>query len=135
MNEVDTSLSALRRDAGPDLPVAREVASLVRSIGGRAWLVGGCVRDALLGRPCHDFDLEVYGVPADRLEPALAARWPLDKVGAAFGISRIGASAVESMARQPEASGSINSAMIVSAALIEGATFFALIICLLGILG
>ena len=56
-------------------------------------------------------------------------------VGAAFGISRIGASAVESMARQPEASGSINSAMIVSAALIEGATFIALIICLLGILG
>jgi F-type H+-transporting ATPase subunit c len=35
------------------------------------------------------------------------------------------------MARQPEASGTINSAMIVSAALIEGATFFALIICLL----
>lgn len=53
-------------------------------------------------------------------------------VGAAFGIGRIGASAVESMARQPEASGTINSAMIVSAALIEGATFFALIICLLG---
>ena len=52
-------------------------------------------------------------------------------IGAAFGISRIGASAVESMARQPEASGTINSAMIVSAALIEGATFFALIICLL----
>ncbi|MBO7707383.1 MAG: ATP synthase F0 subunit C [Thermoguttaceae bacterium] len=59
----------------------------------------------------------------------------LASIGAAFGISRIGASAVESMARQPEASGSINSAMIVSAALIEGATFFALIICLLGILG
>ena len=89
MNEVDTSLSALRRDAGPDLPVAREVASLVRSIGGRAWLVGGCVRDALLGRPCHDLDLEVYGVPADRLESALAARWPLDRVGASFGVVKL----------------------------------------------
>lgn len=89
MNEVDTSLSALRRGGGPDLPVAREVASLVRSLGGRAWLVGGCVRDALLGRPCHDFDLEVYGVPAGRLESALAARWPLDRVGASFGVVKL----------------------------------------------
>ncbi|MGI5831384.1 MAG: ATP synthase F0 subunit C [Thermoguttaceae bacterium] len=56
-------------------------------------------------------------------------------IGAAFGIGHIGASAVASMARQPEASGSINTAMLISAALIEGATFFALIVCLLGILG
>ncbi len=55
-------------------------------------------------------------------------------VGAAFGIGKIGASAVESMARQPEAAGSISTGMIISAALIEGVTFFALIICLLGIL-
>ncbi|MBQ9727310.1 MAG: HD domain-containing protein [Kiritimatiellae bacterium] len=61
----------------------------MRSLGGRAWLVGGCVRDALLGRPCHDFDLEVYGVPAARLEAALAARWPLDKVGASFGVVKL----------------------------------------------
>ena len=55
-------------------------------------------------------------------------------IGAAYGIGRIGSSAVESMARQPEVAGSVNSAMIISAALIEGATFFALIVCLLGIL-
>ena len=89
MEGIDTGLSALRRDGDPDLAVARDIASLARSLGGRAWLVGGCVRDALLGRPCHDFDLEVYGVPADRLEPALAARWPLDKVGASFGVVKI----------------------------------------------
>ncbi len=52
-------------------------------------------------------------------------------LGAGFGISRIGAAAVESMARQPEAAGHIQTAMIISAALIEGATFFALIICML----
>lgn len=52
-------------------------------------------------------------------------------LGAAYGIGKIGSSAVESMARQPEAAGSINGAMILSAALIEGATFFALIVCLI----
>ena len=89
MPVLDDTLRSLRRDDNPDLTLVRELAALVRGLGGRAWLVGGCVRDALLGRPCHDFDVEVYGVPADRLETALAARWPLDKVGASFGIVKI----------------------------------------------
>ncbi|MCH2131684.1 MAG: ATP synthase F0 subunit C [Pirellulaceae bacterium] len=52
-------------------------------------------------------------------------------IGAGLGIGKIGAAAVESMARQPEAIGDIRGAMIVAAALIEGATFFALIVCML----
>ncbi len=52
-------------------------------------------------------------------------------LGAAFGIAKIGAAAVESMARQPEVAGDIRGAMIVAAALIEGATFFALIVCMI----
>ena len=51
-------------------------------------------------------------------------------IGAGLGIGKIGASAVESMARQPEVAGNIQTAMIIAAALIEGVTFFALIICL-----
>jgi F-type H+-transporting ATPase subunit c len=51
-------------------------------------------------------------------------------LGAAFGIGRLASSAVESMARQPEVAGSIQAAMIISAALIEGFTFFALYICM-----
>ena len=51
-------------------------------------------------------------------------------IGAGFGIGKIGASAVEAIARQPEAGGAIQTAMIIAAALIEGATFFALIICM-----
>ena len=54
-------------------------------------------------------------------------------LGAGFGIGRIGGSAVESMARQPEVANKVQAAMIVSAALIEGATFFALIVCILQI--
>lgn len=52
-------------------------------------------------------------------------------LGAAFGIGKIGAAAVESMSRQPEVAGNIQTAMIISAALIEGATFFALIVCIM----
>ncbi len=52
-------------------------------------------------------------------------------IGAGIGIGRIGGSAVEAIARQPEAVGDIRSNMIISAALIEGVAFFAIVICLL----
>jgi F-type H+-transporting ATPase subunit c len=52
-------------------------------------------------------------------------------LGAGIGIGKIGVAAAESIARQPEASGDIRGAMILSAALIEGATFFALIVCII----
>lgn len=54
-------------------------------------------------------------------------------LGAGLGIGRIGGQAVEGMSRQPEAAGNIQTGMIISAALIEGATFFALIVCLIGL--
>jgi F-type H+-transporting ATPase subunit c len=52
-------------------------------------------------------------------------------IGAGLGIGNIGKSAMESIARQPEASGNIQTNMIISAALIEGAAFFAIVVCLL----
>lgn len=52
-------------------------------------------------------------------------------IGAGLGIGKIGTAAVESMARQPEVAGQIQTAMIIAAALIEGVTFFALIICII----
>ncbi|NJM14649.1 MAG: ATP synthase F0 subunit C [Bacteroidales bacterium] len=55
-------------------------------------------------------------------------------IGAGMGIGRIGGSAMEALARQPEAAGDIRSNMIVSAALIEGVALFAVIICLLAVL-
>ena len=51
--------------------------------------------------------------------------------GASWGIAKIAKSALEGMARQPEASNDLRSSMIVAAALIEGVTFFAILICLL----
>ncbi|MCF8256602.1 MAG: ATP synthase F0 subunit C [Flavobacteriales bacterium] len=55
-------------------------------------------------------------------------------VGAGLGIGRIGGTALESMARQPEAIGDIRANMIVAAALVEGAAFFGIIVCLLIVL-
>jgi F-type H+-transporting ATPase subunit c len=52
-------------------------------------------------------------------------------LAAGIGIGNIGSSALKSIARQPEAVGDIRSNMIVSAALIEGVAFFAIIICAL----
>jgi F-type H+-transporting ATPase subunit c len=52
-------------------------------------------------------------------------------VGAGYGFGRIGGAALESMGRQPEAAGAIQTGMIVIAALLEGATFFALVILII----
>ena len=67
-----------------------------------------------------------YGIAA--LGAGLAA------IGAGIGIGRIGGSALESIARQPEAINDIRSNMILAAALVEGAAFFAMVIGLLVVL-
>lgn len=54
-------------------------------------------------------------------------------IGAGIGVGIIGGKAVESIARQPEAGGRIFMSMIIAAALIEGVTFFALLICFLAV--
>ncbi len=54
-------------------------------------------------------------------------------IGGGLGIGKIGSSAVESIARQPEAAGTIGSNMIISAALVEGATLFAVVVGFLGV--
>ena len=56
-------------------------------------------------------------------------------IGAGIGIGKIGASAMEAMARQPEASGKIQTAMLIIAALIEVIALFGVVLCLLISLG
>jgi F-type H+-transporting ATPase subunit c len=52
-------------------------------------------------------------------------------VGAALGIGKLAAATMDATGRQPEAAGQVRTSMIISAALIEGATFFALAICII----
>ena len=53
----------------------------------------------------------------------------LAAIGAGIGIGKIGGSAMEGIARQPEASGDIRMSMIIAAALVEGAALFAVVVC------
>jgi F-type H+-transporting ATPase subunit c len=52
-------------------------------------------------------------------------------IGAAFGIGKLAAAAMDGTARQPAAGGDIRTTMIIAAALIEGVTLFALVVCIL----
>jgi len=65
------------------------------------------------------------------LGPLAAIGAGLAVLGAGIGIGRIGGSAMEAIARQPEATGKIQTAMIIAAALIEGAALFAIVVSLL----
>ncbi|MBI4437838.1 hypothetical protein HY631_02705 [Candidatus Uhrbacteria bacterium] len=70
----------------------QQVLSVARSIqgaGGRALLVGGSVRDEVLGMPSKDFDIEVYGIEPSKLELLLARCGRVDSVGRAFGILKL----------------------------------------------
>ena len=71
--------------------------------------------------------------PLAKLGAALAAG--IATIGAAMGISKIGSSALESMARQPEAAGNIQTSMILAAAFVEGVSLFAVVVCLLVAVG
>lgn len=73
--------------------------------------------------------LEITGEAFAKIGAALGSA--IIAIAAAIGISKIGNSALEAIARQPEAAGDIRSNMVVSAALIEGVCFFAIIICAL----
>lgn len=66
-----------------------QLLAAVRAAGGRPYLVGGAVRDALLGLPLKDFDVEVYGLPAERLRATLAGQGGVDEVGQAFTVFKL----------------------------------------------
>lgn len=72
----------------PDL--AMRIASAVAARGGRAVVVGGWVRDALLGRPAKDVDVEVFGVAATELAPLLTPFGGVNTVGEAFTVLKVG---------------------------------------------
>jgi tRNA nucleotidyltransferase (CCA-adding enzyme) len=73
-----------------DLPpgLSRLLATL-RAAGGRPYVVGGAVRDGLLGLPTKDFDVEVFGIPVHRLEPLLVGHGRMDAVGQAFRVYKL----------------------------------------------
>lgn len=71
----------------------------------------------------------VPAMAADEAVNLAAVGTGLVVIGAAYGIGKLASAALESMARQPEVAGNIQTAMIIAAALIEGFTFYAIFVC------
>ena len=67
----------------------KRIAQLLTTKGGRPLLVGGCVRDGILGIEKKDFDMEVYGLSIDDIRDALANEFDLDFVGMAFVVLKV----------------------------------------------
>ena len=76
--------------AATPFELALAVAHAARARGGRTLVVGGFVRDRLLGRPSKDLDLEVFGVAEAELAPMLAAIGRVEPVGRAFPVYKLG---------------------------------------------
>ena len=93
-----------------------EVFSLARAIhdaGGRALLVGGCVRDALMGVEPKDWDLEVYNLDAARLREILDQFGPVNVVGEAFTVYKLGHHLDVSIPRRERKSGRGHKAFVI----------------------
>lgn len=76
----------------PDDPLqqANAIARLIRDHHGRAFIVGGFVRDRLLGRPAHEVDMEVFGVPEQELRGLLERLGRVEAVGQQFAVYKMG---------------------------------------------
>jgi tRNA nucleotidyltransferase (CCA-adding enzyme) len=81
------------------------LARAARDAGGRALLVGGCVRDALMGNQPQDWDVEVYGVESERLRELLDQFGSVNVVGEAFTVYKIGTDLDVSLPRRERKTG------------------------------
>ena len=82
-----------------------EIARAMRDHGGRALLVGGCVRDELMGAPPKDWDLEVYGIEPAKLREILDQFGSVNVVGEAFTVYKLGADLDVSIPRRERKTG------------------------------
>lgn len=85
----------------------------IRDAGGRALLVGGCVRDELMGVQPKDWDLEVYGVAPERLREVLDRFGPVNVVGEAFTVYKLGNDLDVSVPRRERKSGRGHRAFVI----------------------
>src|SRR5687767_5148812 len=69
--------------------LACAIAAKVRDAGGRALIVGGWVRDQLRGHPSKDIDLEIFGIPQERLPELLAPFGEVHAVGQSFPVYKV----------------------------------------------
>src|SRR5215510_2049222 len=90
-----------------------EIARAVRDAEGRALLVGGCVRDELMGVQPKDWDLEVYGIEPAKLREILDHFGPVNVVGEAFTVYKLGAHLDVSIPRRERKTGRGHRAFLI----------------------
>ena len=79
----------------------RGIALRAKALGGRAMLVGGCVRDALTGRGSADIDCEVYGLAPQTLRSLAAEFGEVDESGARYGIFSLKGAGIRGWSGEP----------------------------------
>ena len=89
------------------------LAQAVSDAGGRALLVGGCVRDALMGQQPKDWDLEVYGIESSRLREMLDQYGTVNVVGEAFTVYKLGKELDVSIPRRERNAGPGHRAFVI----------------------
>jgi tRNA nucleotidyltransferase (CCA-adding enzyme) len=90
-----------------------QLAEAIRAAGGRALLVGGCVRDELMGAQPKDWDVEVYGVEPARLRELLDRFGKLNVVGEAFTVYKLGSDLDVSLPRRERKTGRGHRAFVI----------------------
>lgn len=90
-----------------------DLAKVIRDHGGRALLVGGCVRDELMGQQPKDWDVEVYGIESARLRNLLDQFGEVNVVGEAFTVYKIGPHLDVSIPRRERKSGRGHRAFVI----------------------
>lgn len=78
-----------------ELALARDIARGAAALGGRAWFVGGCVRDTLLGRHTKDLDLELHGLTPQQAEALLDSLGERITIGESFGVYHLRGSQID----------------------------------------
>lgn len=91
----------------------KKIAEAVRELGGRALLVGGCVRDRLMGGDAKDWDLEVYGIEPVQLRELLDTFGRVNVVGEAFTVYKLGKDLDVSLPRRERKSGRGHRAFVI----------------------
>lgn len=98
-----------------DLPdKIKNLAEVIKKHGGRAMLVGGCVRDGLMGLEPTDWDVEVYGVQPEKLRSILEEFGRVDAVGEAFTVYKLGQGLDVSIPRREQKSGRGHKAFVIA---------------------
>lgn len=72
--------------SGKNIDACKRICELAKERGGKAYLVGGCVRDALLGAVPKDIDIEIYGLTPTQIEEMLKGNFRFEMVGKSFGV-------------------------------------------------